>query len=228
MDFNSLDIFQIVAQIIVFLFAISVHESAHAWMANRQGDPTAMMLGRITLNPLKHIDPFGTIIFPLIGLISGVGILGWAKPTPVTPENFRNPVRGDILTTVVGPLSNLLLVIIALVVLIGIAMTGELGKAIVQNPRIAIQQSESVLAPIVWLLHTAVFLNVILFIFNLLPVPPLDGSHILRHGLPEDIRRIYDKIGLVGLLVLFIFGGRVIGFFAAPVFNFIYGFLRSL
>src|SRR2546425_1566460 len=103
----------ILFQLIVFLFAISVHESAHAWMANRCGDPTAKMLGRITLDPLKHIDPFGTILLPAIGLITGAGIFGWAKPCPVTPENFENPVRGDILTTVAGPLSNLLLVSIS-------------------------------------------------------------------------------------------------------------------
>src|SRR5436853_139866 len=98
----------ILFQLIVFLFAISVHESAHAWMANRCGDPTARMLGRITLNPIKHIDPFGTILLPLIAMFTGIPVLGWAKPTPVDPRNFRNPVRDDILTSVVAPISNLL------------------------------------------------------------------------------------------------------------------------
>src|SRR5262245_33564809 len=103
MTFNHLDILM---QIVVFLFAISVHESAHAWMANRCGDPTARMLGPITLNPIKHIDPIGTVLLPLIAAFSHLPLIGWAKPTPVDPNNFRNPVRDDILTSVVGPISN--------------------------------------------------------------------------------------------------------------------------
>src|SRR3954465_13175171 len=104
----SVETVQILFEIIAFLFAISVHESAHAWMANRCGDPTAKMLGRITLNPIKHIDPIGTVVLPLIGLFSGFGIFGWAKPCPVDPRNFKSPVRDDIYTSVVGPISNLL------------------------------------------------------------------------------------------------------------------------
>src|SRR6202008_3958350 len=103
MNLNHVDI---VFQLIVFLFAISVHESAHAWMANRCGDPTARMLGRITLNPIKHIDPIGTILLPVIAYFAHIPVLGWAKPTPVDPRNFKNPVRDDILTAVVGPISN--------------------------------------------------------------------------------------------------------------------------
>src|SRR5215469_7801786 len=102
----SLHYVEILFQLIVFLFAISFHESAHAWMANRCGDPTARMLGRITLNPIKHIDPVGTILLPLIALITGFPMLGWAKPTPVDPRNFKNPVKDDILTSVAGPISN--------------------------------------------------------------------------------------------------------------------------
>src|SRR5206468_10217144 len=93
----------IIFQIIAFLFAISVHESAHAWMANLRGDPTARMLGRITLNPIKHIDPVGTVLLPLIALVTGIPVLGWAKPTPVNPHNFKNKVTDDILTAVAGP-----------------------------------------------------------------------------------------------------------------------------
>src|SRR6202047_5640597 len=96
----------IVFELIVFLLAISVHESAHAWMANLRGDPTARMLGRVTLNPIKHIDPVGTVLLPLIALIYHVPMMGWAKPTPVDPRNFRSPVLDDIKTSVVGPISN--------------------------------------------------------------------------------------------------------------------------
>src|SRR5690348_14019078 len=102
----TLEYVEILFQIIAFLFAISVHESAHAWMANLRGDPTARMLGRVTLNPIKHIDPVGTVLLPLIAAFTHIPMLGWAKPTPVNPRNFRNPVLDDILTSVVGPVSN--------------------------------------------------------------------------------------------------------------------------
>src|SRR5512138_2689636 len=105
----NLDPVAIVFQVVVFLFAISVHEAAHAWTANRYGDPTARMLGRITLNPIYHIDPIGTVLLPLIALMYNIPMIGWAKPTPVNPRNFgRNYVRADIMTSVAGPISNLL------------------------------------------------------------------------------------------------------------------------
>src|SRR5438132_11053889 len=107
----------ILFKLIVVLVAISFHESAHAWTANRCGDPTARMLGRITLNPIKHIDPVGTVLLPLIALVTGIPVLGWAKPTPVNPHNFKNPVRDDILTSVAVPISNFLVVGGALCVL---------------------------------------------------------------------------------------------------------------
>src|ERR1700752_1669260 len=96
----------ILFQFIAFIFAISVHESAHAWMANRRGDPTARMLGRVTLNPIKHIDPVGTVLLPLIAMVSHLPVIGWAKPTPVDPRNFKDPGLDDILTSVVVPISN--------------------------------------------------------------------------------------------------------------------------
>src|SRR5437868_10030875 len=150
MDFKLIDIF---FQIIVFLFAISVHESAHAWMANKCGDPTAKMLGRITMNPLKHIDPIGTVLLPAIGLFTGFGIFGWAKPTPVTPQNFRDPVKGDILTTIAGPISNFLLVAVSVGGMAAIALTSSKGHDLVNgiaNRRLT--DTGSILVPIVWLL----------------------------------------------------------------------------
>src|ERR1700736_1588004 len=100
-------IVEILYQMIAFLFAISVHESAHAWTASRCGDPTARMLGRVSLNPIRHIDPIGTIVLPLVAAISGIPLLGWAKPTPVDPRNFRHPVMDDILTSVAGAGTNI-------------------------------------------------------------------------------------------------------------------------
>ena len=121
----------ILFKLIVFLFAISIHESAHAWMANRRGDPTARMLGRVTLNPIKHIDPVGTVLLPLIAMVTGFPVIGWAKPTPVYPRNFKNPVLDDILTSVVGPISNFVVATGAVLALILVSLTSPLGVGIV-------------------------------------------------------------------------------------------------
>src|ERR1700685_2960245 len=123
----------ILFQLIVFLFAISIHESAHAWMANRRGDPTARMLGRVTLNPIKHIDPIGTVLLPLIAMISHLPVIGCAKPTPVDPRNFKDPVLDDILTSVVGPISNFIVATGAVLLLILISLSSRLGAAIVHT-----------------------------------------------------------------------------------------------
>ncbi len=124
-------IVEILYQMIAFLFAISVHESAHAWTASRCGDPTARMLGRVSLNPIRHIDLFGTIILPLVAAISGIPLLGWAKPTPVDPRNFRHPMMDDILTSVAGPVSNFIVATGALLLLGGISLSSASGHALI-------------------------------------------------------------------------------------------------
>lgn len=226
MEFQYVDIF---FQVIVFLFAVSVHESAHAWMANRCGDPTAKMLGRITLNPLKHIDPFGTVILPIITIFSGVGILGWAKPTPVTPENFRNPLKGDILTTVAGPASNFMLVLISLALLSVIYLTTPLKHlAVLQILQGGDVDRDSLLLPVAWFLFRALSINVLLGIFNLIPVPPLDGSHIIRHALPAAALRVYDSVGMFGILLLFLFGGKLVGALMLPPMIFLHRLLLRI
>src|SRR5271156_2314582 len=207
-------------QYIVFLFAISVHESAHAWMANRCGDPTARMLGRVTLNPIKHIDPTGTVLLPLIGLFSpGLPVIGWAKPTPVDPRNFKNPVADDILTSVVGPISNFLLAAAALIVLLLIKLSSPLGQQIVfgiPNGWIS-PDMRSALVPTCLLLYELMVINVVLGVFNLIPVPPLDGSHVLRHFLPPNALRIYDTLGMFALMALVFLGGGLLGRLIFPV-----------
>src|SRR5215813_11111481 len=131
MNLQHIDILDVVFQLIAFMFAISVHESAHAWMANLRGDPTARMLGRITLNPIKHIDPIGTVILPLVAAFTGIPMLGWAKPTPVNPRNFRNPVLDDVLTSVVGPISNFAVACSAVTVLLLIKLTSATGRQVI-------------------------------------------------------------------------------------------------
>ena len=208
----------IVFQLIVFLFAISIHESAHAWMANRCGDPTAKMLGRITLNPIKHIDPVGTILLPIIAMFAHFPAIGWAKPTPVDPRNFRNPVLDDILTSIAGPISNFLVASCAVLLLAVISLTSPTGHAMVQSiSRGFVPLSSSVLVPICLLLHEAMFINVVLGVFNLIPVPPLDGSHVLRHFLSESLRRAYDMVGIFGLIALVFLGGGLLGRLIFPV-----------
>jgi Zn-dependent protease len=226
MKLEYIDIF---FQIVVFLFAISVHESAHAWMANRCGDPTARLLGRITLNPLKHIDWIGTVILPFFLAIAGLPMFGWAKPTPVNPLNFKNHVRDDILTSVVGPISNFIIASGAVLALTLISVTSVGGNQVVHNIANGyLTQTASPLMPLTLLFYEAMLINVLLGVFNLIPIPPLDGSHVLRHFLPEPIRNIYDTVGMLGLLLLVMFGGGVIGALVRPVVGFFDALLRTL
>src|SRR6266536_4408649 len=203
----------IIFQIIAFLFAISVHESAHAWMANLRGDPTARMLGRITLNPIKHIDPIGTVLLPLVAAVTGFRLLGWAKPTPVNPRNFQNPVLDDVLTSVVGPISNFVVATGATVLLVGIKLTSSAGRAAVYDPL----HAQSALGPLCVLLFEFLEINVLLAVFNLIPIPPLDGSHVLRHFLPESIRQVYDMAGIFGLMAFIYFAPNLLSKLVDPV-----------
>ncbi len=224
----NLHVVLIIFQIVVLLFAISLHEAAHGWMAWRLGDPTARMLGRVTLNPVKHIDLFGTLLIPLLCVYAGFPLIGWAKPTPVTTRNFKNIRRDDILTTLAGPVSNLLTAIVALIILLILkifdaptVLTAVMSAQMNTISQVGMNGSP-VLFPLTLLLYYAVLLNLILMAFNLIPLPPLDGSHVLRHMLPYNWLRAYDSIGMIGLILVFFFGGRFIGMIVSPmlgVFN---------
>jgi Zn-dependent protease len=220
-------IVEILYQMIAFLFAISVHESAHAWTASRCGDPTARMLGRVTLNPIPHIDLIGTIVLPLVAAISGIPLLGWAKPTPVDPRNFKNPMFDDILTSVAGPVSNFIVATGALLLLGGIALSSVAGSSLVTGLIAGdnLSSSDSILAPVAALLFELMFINIVLAVFNLIPVPPLDGSHVLRHFLPDSARNIYDRIGIFGLLALVYLAPGLITALLRPFIHFYYRLL---
>ncbi len=216
----------ILFQLIVFLFAISVHESSHAWMANLRGDPTARMLGRISLNPIRHIDPIGTLLLPAVAMFFHVPVLGWAKPTPVDPRNFKNPVLDDILTAVVGPISNFVVAICAVFILAFVKFVSPLGRQIVFGiPQGFIPtETNSLLVPLCLLIYELMVINIVLGVFNLIPVPPLDGSHVLRHLLPAGILRIYDILGTFALLLLVFRGGGLLAGLINPavgIFNYI-------
>jgi Zn-dependent protease len=215
-------IVEILYQMIAFLFAISVHESAHAWTASRCGDPTARMLGRVSLNPIRHIDLFGTIILPLVAAISGIPLLGWAKPTPVDPRNFRNPVWNDILTSVAGPVSNFIVATGALLLLGAISLSSASGRAVVIGLAGGFDGTglDSPWTPFAMLLYALMIVNVVLAVFNLIPVPPLDGSHVLRHFLPDSVRAVYDRIGFVALLLLVYLGGGLLSGLIRPFLRF--------
>jgi Zn-dependent protease len=211
---SSDQIFNLAIQIVVFLFAVSVHESAHAWTASRYGDPTARMLGRVSLNPIRHIDPIGTVLMPLIAWISHIPMIGWAKPTPVNPLNFRkNYVLADIMTSVAGPVSNLL-----------VATGSVLVLAVVIHARFLLGGAAEPL----WLLFRAALeINVLLAVFNLIPIPPLDGSHVIRHMLSDSARNLYDRIGWIGLILFFLVGGSVLRVMMSPFLQF-FNFLLAV
>jgi Zn-dependent protease len=212
-----------VFQAIAFLFAISVHESAHAFTAWRCGDPTAKMLGRVSLNPIRHIDIMGTLIMPAICLITGFPVIGWAKPTPVDPRNFGHEIRDDIFTAIAGPISNFLVAILAVVCLILISLSSPQANFIVKAAMLGYPEiSNSALVPISVLLYQGMVINVLLGVFNLIPVPPLDGSHVVRHMLSDRTRDIYDKVGIFGLILLLLVGGNLLMAMMSPfiaIFN---------
>jgi len=225
-----------VFEFVVLVFSLSLHEAAHAWMANRLGDPTARMLGRVTLNPIKHIDLVGTIIIPLFMIfMPGYGqfLIGWAKPTPVTPRNFKNITRDDILTTVAGPVSNVLAAVGATIGLLILSKASAEGAAIVHqiaggggiDPNF--MASSPTILPLALLFYMGVTLNLILFVFNLLPLPPLDGSHVIRHMLPYNALRVYDSLGLISLILILFVGARVIGFVVEPAIRLINNMLLA-
>jgi Zn-dependent protease len=177
------DLIIAIFEFVLLLFSLSVHECAHAWMASLLGDQTAREMGRVSLNPMDHIDPIGTLLFPalmifgpLIGLSYFGGMLvGWAKPTPVLTRNFRKIVRDDNLTTLAGPVSNLLIVLIGVIVLAVIAVVVPDGRELVQYT-LVLDVSPGLQAAIL-IANLAILINLSLFFFNLFPIPPLDGSH---------------------------------------------------
>lgn len=227
---NQQELVLILFQVVVLVLAFSVHESAHAYVAMRLGDPTAYMLGRVTLNPLKHLDPWGSVVIPLISLVYGGVLIGWAKPCPVTPRNFRNAKRDDILVSLAGPASNLAMATVALILLLIFKHAVSGGAPAIQTAMLLANRFHGVetdnlpaLFPLALLLYYAVFINLLLFVFNLIPIPPLDGSHVLRQFLPYRVEQVYNRIGMWGLLLIFLFGGGLIfGTFFYPlleVFN---------
>lgn len=175
----------------VLLFSMVAHEYAHGYAALRQGDPTAYQLGRLTWNPVKHIDPFMTVILPLMTFFLGGFIFGGAKPVPVNPRNYKNFRRGDIIVSLAGVVTNLVL---AGVFTVLIALLGVLGRAV--------PVAAATLGILQYMLLTGVFFNLVLVFFNLIPIPPLDGSHVVKYLLPPAWSLRYQQIGMYGMFIL--------------------------
>jgi len=218
---------EILFDIAAFLFAISIHESAHAWSANRLGDPTARLLGRISLNPLRHIDPVGTVLFPLLGYLSGLPMFGWAKPTPVDIGRLRRPRRDDVLVSAAGPASNFLVALAAVTLLLGIRLFSAQGAAVVGGLTTGVVHGDSLLTAVALLFYRFLLINLLLGVFNLIPIPPLDGSHILAGVLPGRLRAAYGEVGRFGFLLLLLLLWTDIPFqIFAPVLGLFHSLLR--
>ena len=178
-DFDFAQIFLV---FIVLLFSLTVHEAAHAWTADRLGDPTARLLGRVSLNPLVHIDFIGTVVFPLLAIVSGVPVIGWAKPVPVNVQKLRHARRDYVLVAAAGPMSNLTLAVIAALILKLLPVSPvTLGEA-------------NITVPIASMLSRALYLNVLLAVFNMIPIPPLDGGNVIGGLLPRALAYRFDSL----------------------------------
>jgi Zn-dependent protease len=226
-----------VFEFVLLIFSLSVHECAHAWTASYLGDQTARLQGRVTLNPAYHVDPIGTLLFPglvifgpFIGLnMFGGMLVGWAKPTPVITRNFQKIRRDDNLTTLAGPASNLLIAFVALLALAVISIAIPGGHDLVLSTfsgGIAVGVPTA-LPAFVLLAILAIEINLSLFFFNLFPIPPLDGSRLVRNILPYNAMQVYDRIPIwVSYLVMIFVGGYVMRLLLGPALAMVYLALR--
>lgn len=202
-----MDVAYVVISLIVILISLTFHEYSHAWMANYLGDPTAKKMGRMSLNPLVHIDPVGTVILPLILSVLGMGAFGWAKPVPVNPANLHRPRRDDALVSAAGPLANLMLAVGGSIAIRGVVMSGSDSDA---------------MTFVLTILFILIRVNILLMLFNLLPIMPLDGSGVVQFFLSPrtlfNYQQISQKLSMVFLLI--VLSTNWIGrFYLVPVGN---------
>ena len=208
---------QLVIYMVVLLLAISAHEAAHAWMSYKFGDDTARLLGRITLNPVAHTDPIGTLLIPIVGFIFAAGggafpLIGWGKPTPVNPLRWRNKDVANVMVSIAGILANLIIAVIAFAIFKFLLMSGMIDL-----------MSGSTQEPVILFLDNLLIMNISLAVFNLLPFPPLDGSKVLETFLPASMQPALDFLEQYGywLLILLIYMG-VFRAIISPVINFVH------
>jgi Zn-dependent protease len=195
----------------ILLFSMVAHEYAHGYAAFRQGDTTALMLGRLTWNPAKHIDPFMTVVMPVLTFMLTGFIFGGAKPVPVNPRNYRQYKRGDIIVSMAGIVVNLILAVVCTGLIIVLGWLGRTVEPLL--PSVAILQA---------MMFVGVLFNLVLAFFNLLPVPPLDGSHVFKYLLPPAWAIRYQQIGFLGIFLLLLLLPVLRPFYLGPV-NFFLG-----
>jgi len=221
LDFPSI-FRQIITSAFPILIAITFHELSHGLVANKLGDPTAKMMGRLTLNPIAHIDLFGTILMPLMLLIftNGQFVFGYAKPVPINPMNFKNPKRDMAISAAAGPVTNILLSIISVFILKFIVIPLTL-----LFPEIL---STTLMEPLIMILKSSVIYNVILAAFNLMPIPPLDGGRVLMGFLPSRQAISFSRIEPFGfLIVIILIATGVANYFVVPLVNLFLWVLQS-
>ena len=211
----GIDIGQLFIALLVLLFSLTIHEMAHAWTADRLGDPTARLLGRVSINPLVHIDPIGTVLFPLLAAVSGVPLIGWAKPVPVRVGNLRHRRRDYMLVAAAGPASNLVLATMASIALRMMPISpGNIGNLDLSGP-------------VAVLAMRAIEINVLLAVFNMIPIPPLDGGNVLAGVLPGRFAAGFDALRPYGFLLIYaLMLTGMLAMFVGPPYYFLLSWLR--
>ena len=218
---RNIDPGNLIIWFIVLLFSLSFHEAAHAWTSEKFGDDTGRLQGRITLNPIAHIDLFGTVLFPIVSALSGIPLLGWAKPVQTNPLMWRDKTRANIMVSAAGPISNFILAIAAFIIIKFLIVSGVVylngGYYTLVMP---LREQAGFMAPLSVMLSVMLLLNIGLGVFNLIPVPPLDGSHVLEELLPHSMAEAYDQVRPYGFMLLYLL--MFLGVFGAiflPIYN---------